>query len=183
MIEHDSEEEKKKRRNKEIQSVLSEAHERNASLLPVKLDIQRLKELVKEWVVDSILFDEIVKDGSVTEQELKDIIQEVELEVVLNKIDEIEQYESLPPSLKISRAEFAAAMTDPHIRAQVLQKLDDVLSYLYTTNQWSHKPGWNLFSSLLYLYDKKLQVVQSHAIDLKVYLGNKWWTALLSSSL
>jgi len=66
-------------------------------------------------------------DGIVTAEELQAIIDEVRLEDVLTKIDEVEQYEHIPADLKISRSEFVLALQDSTAKAQVLQKIDDIL--------------------------------------------------------
>ena len=94
-----------------------------------------------------------------------------EIETIFGKIDEIENIENidriLPVSHRISRAEYADALTNHEERTHLLAKIDDALGYLYDAHGGGGMPGLSLFTGLLHILNRNLITVQGNMIDIK----------------
>jgi len=183
-------EQQDKKRKKKLEQINKELQKRNelqSHLSKSKLSLQELQNLVKEWVVtinDKQLFEKIVKDDKLEDHELDNFLQDVQINDLLRKIEEIEKIMDidaiLPKELRIKPQDFALACKDPVKRKEVLQKLDDGLDYIIPQVTPSFKSWWNPFarrvanlSNLVFLAHKKVIDIQWHMIDIKSYLCSK----------
>lgn len=183
-------EQQDKKRKKKLEQINKELQKRNelqSHLSKSKLSLQELQNLVKEGVVtinDKQLLEKIVKDDKLEDHELDNFLQDVQINDLLRKIEEIEKTMDidaiLPKELRIKPQDFALACKDPSKRKEVLQKLDDGLDYIIPQVTPSFKSWWNPFarrvtnlSNLVFLAHKKIIDIQWHMIDIKSYLRSK----------
>lgn len=178
---------KKKKRIEEKDKELQKREELKSHLSKSKLSLQELQELIKEWIVtvnDKQLMERIAKDDVLEDHELDSFLQDVQVNELIRKIEDIEQTmnidDILPKELRISPKDFTLACKDPAKRQEVLQKLDDGLDYIIPQVTPSFKSWWNPFarrvanlSNLIYLAQKKIVDIQWHIIDIKHYLRSK----------
>lgn len=182
--EHDK---KKKKRIEETSKELQKHNEIQSHLSKSKLSLNELQELIKEWIVtvdDTQLLEKIAKDGVLEDHELDSFLQDVEINDLIHKIEEIEKTDDidaiLPKELRVHPQDFALACKDLIKRQEVLQKLDDGIDYVVTQITPSFKSWWNPFarrvsnlSNLVFLAHKKIIDIQWHMIDIKKYLRSK----------
>lgn len=183
-------EEQEKKRKKKIEQINKELQkntELNIHLSKSKLSLKELQDLVKEWVVtvnDKKLLEKISRDDTLEDHELDTFLQDVQINDLLRKIEEIEKTididDILPKELRIKPQDFKQACTDPVKRQEVLMKLDQWLEYIVPQVRPLFKSGSNPFarrvanlSNLIFMAQKKIINLQWYMIDIKHYLRSK----------
>jgi len=178
---------KKKKKLEQISKELQKRNELQSHLSKSKLSLNELQELIKEWVVtinDKQLLQKIAKDGVLEDHELDSFLQDIHINDLLHKIEEIEQTTDidaiLPKELRVQPKDFTLACKDPIKRKEVLHRLDDGIDYIVPQVTPSFKSWGNPFarrvtnlSNLVFLTHKKIVDIQWHMIDIKNYLRSK----------
>lgn len=133
--------EKEKKRKKKIEQAADKEQQRrqevSSYLSKNKIGLKELQELVKEGVVvinDKQLLERIARDEKLDDHELDDLLQDVQINDIIRKIEEIEKTmdidKILPKELRVSPQDFKLACKDPMKRKEVVQKLDDGIDYI-----------------------------------------------------
>ena len=185
---NDEDQEKKKKKKLEaISRKQGKESEIQAHLKKDKLSLNELQDLVKEWAIsfeDKEILEKISQDKKVDKKEMNTVLDNVQLQDILKKIENIEKEidmdKILPQALRIKKEDFVAACGNSAKKAEVLQKIDDSIDHVMFQLWPNFKTGWNPFarrvknlSNMLFLANKKMIRVQEHMIDLKNYLRSK----------
>lgn len=177
MAETYSDQEKKEKKDKKKQQEKRDSKEYSKRLEKnkLKLDLQQLKELVEQWIVDKQLFESIKKDNQISPEEFQEVINDVDIRALFEKLDEIEKFEDidniLPPNTRVSKQEYLAALHDPTQRDQVMAKFNASLNIIFTNYKWSISKR-NMFSRYVGLLNESLIPLQENIIDLKNSLSS-----------
>jgi len=164
------EEEKKKKKQEQIDR---EHYEETVVKSKTKLDIQELKYLVESKVVtvEQDLIEKIVEDDHVSRAELDQILANLDIQKLFDKLEELEKAEDIdevmPNHLRVKKDEYLQAFQNEDIRQIVLQKFDATLNNIYTTIQGGQTMHGNLFATYTYVLHQKLIPIQENVIDLK----------------
>lgn len=183
----EDQEKKKKKKLEVIRKKQSKEAEIQSHLKKNKLSLNELQDLVKEWVIsfeDKETLEKISQDKKVDKKEMNAILDNVELQEILQKIEEMEKEmdinDLLPKAMRVKKEDFVAACTNATKKAEVLQKIDDGIDYVMFQLGPKFKTGGNPFarrvrilSNMLFVANKKVIRVQEHMIDLKHYLHSK----------
>lgn len=167
------EEEKKRKEQKQLNETKDKDEqlkeiEKISHLSKIKLDLEKLKELIINWVIEPNFVKDLLK---------WEAVDDLEIEKIFEKIDEIENIKNidklLPPNLRLSKEEYISAINNLNQRIAILSKIDQALIYLYQQNS-SHNIWWfDMFAGIMYLLNKNLQIVQWNYIDIKTNLESK----------
>ena len=141
----------------------------------LKLDLQQLKELVEQWIIDKQLFESIKKDSHISSEEIQEVVNELDIKNLFEKLDQIENFEDidniLPTNIRVSKQEYLSALHDPTKRDQVISKFNTSLNIIYRHYNWVSNYKKNMFSNYVNLLSKKLIPLQENIIDLKKSLS------------
>jgi len=124
-----------------------------------------LKSLVERGLINITTAEHIVDWETLDNVQIKEIFEKID------EIDDIQNIDNiLPARLRISKDDYIQALEDAIFRKQILVKLDDSLSYLYSSS--NKYPLWiiNFFSWLMRSLDKNHKntiKVQENTIDIK----------------
>lgn len=137
----------------------------------LKFDLQNLKELVEQWVVDKSLFESIKKDSILSNDEFQDVVESVDMEDVFEKLNEIESFEDIdsivPKELRVSKNEYMQALKDPEKKKVVLAKFDKSLDIVANNFRGVSPFKRSVFTSYVNLLSKNMIDLQWKIIDLK----------------
>jgi len=165
------EELKNKLKEKKQSELLMEKNDARYLRAHLRLELNDLKRLVENGVLDEKLFDKIISDKKITENEMKEVLDYVKVTEILDKIEEIEKTKTidkiLPKKFRITKKEFLEAKKDPKKRGLVLKKVDKALDYLFYQNNQVDDSITQLFTSFAFMVDKKFVSVQENLIDIK----------------
>lgn len=141
----------------------------------LKLDLQHLKELVEQWIIDKQLFESIKKDSQISEEEVQEVVNELDVKALFEKLDQIEKFEDidnvLPLNIRVTKQEYLAALHDPTKKPSVITKFNSSLDIIYTNYKWSAYKR-NMFSRYVNLLSSSLVPLQENIIDLKNSLSS-----------
>ncbi len=149
----------------EIKKTLQFSKEKNEIIahLNKKKELAFLKSLVERGLL-GMHAAQIIASSENLEAE--------EIEAIFDKIDAIESVDTiekiLPKHLRLTKEEYAEALTDEAARKIALQKIEDALTHLYeygNPNDFAATLG--LFFSGFMVLNKHLVLVQGHTIDIK----------------
>ena len=175
MTELYSDEEKEKKR-KQQEKIDSDSYKKNLEKNKLKLDLQQLKELVEQWVVDKQLYESIKRDSQISAEEVQEVVNELDVKDLFDKLDQIEKFEDidniLPSNIRVSKQEYLAALHDPTKKEPVIAKFNTALNIVYTNYRGISNYKRNMFSNYVTLLSKKLIPLQENIIDLKNSLGS-----------
>lgn len=137
----------------------------------LKFDLQNLKELVEQWVVDKSLFESIKKDSILSNDEFQDVVESVDMKEVFEKLNEIENFEDIdsivPKELRVSKNEYMQALKDPEKKKDVLAKFDKSLDIVANNFRWVSPFKRSIFTSYVWLLSKNMIDLQWKIIDIK----------------
>lgn len=161
---------KKKTKEKELQEEVKslefkKTKEKISTLETTESKLEALKEMLANWEIDEEtkkLLEKVIASED---------IDESDVEVIFQKIDEIEDMEDidkyLPKENRITKEEYKKALTDSIFRTQTLTKIDVALTILYTQLNPKDWMWLNLFKWYLIALDKNLIKLQENHIDIK----------------
>lgn len=137
----------------------------------LKFDLQNLKELVEQWVVDKSLFESIKKDSILSNDEFQDVVDSVDMKEVFEKLNEIENFEDIdsivPKELRVSKDEYMQALKDPEKKKDVLAKFDKSLDIVANNFRGVAPFKRSVFTSYVWLLSKNMIDLQWKIIDIK----------------
>lgn len=158
-----SEKEKTFERKRKIE--LSKKIEISKNCEKSEKELNKLKNLLDNWKLDSSTQDLIEKVMD------SDIIWEEEIKQIFEKIDEIENNNDvstyLPEESRITKDEYIQSLTDDIVRTKILVKLNTALTILANYISPDSSMWLNLFSGFIAVLDKNLIKIQENNIDIK----------------
>lgn len=132
-------------------------------------DLQRLRDLLEEHIVDDSLVNKVIEHAELDHEEIEKIFDQID---AIEKIDNIGDY--LPKDMRVTKEEYAAATHNDETLTVVETKIHTALTRLAANT--SPQNGWsiNIFSGFLTMLDKNLITIQEHHIDMRDGLSKKW---------
>jgi len=128
----------------------------------VSNDLQKLRDLLEEHIVDDGLVEKVIAGTEIDHEDIQEIFEKID---EIEQIDKIDDY--LPKDMRVTKEEYAQATHDDDACKVVIQKLEKSLTVL---SQHANPQVWgsiNLFSGFLTMLDKNLVTIQEHHIDMK----------------
>lgn len=169
---------RKKRKNQEEEQLLERDRndkfkemEKRIKLSDIKLDLEKLKVLIEEWLIDPNVLQSIDKWLELDEKSIQQIISGIDIHEIFDKIEEIEDVkwidDILPKHLRVNKQEYLMAFDSNEQRINLLIKIDDALTHLYMNSTRAASWHIRLFTSFMHLLDRKLIFVQENMISIK----------------
>jgi hypothetical protein len=125
------EDEKKKKAAK----IDLETYEKHKSIDTMKLELQALKQLVHDGMIDQQMFESIIEDKKVTTEEYQRVLNTLDIQKLFEKLEEIEKFydeeQIISKAYQVNKQEYLQAFYDTQKREEVLQKFDASLSVIY----------------------------------------------------
>lgn len=147
------------------------------SVFWTKRDLNDLKELVSEWLIDEESLEWILRENWLNQQNIVEIIDAINTNKLVESIRKIENqkdlWDILPTKYRISLKEYNDALIDESKRLALLVKLEDIFDFLYYQTKWTDNKlpirRFALFTRILHrkVAQKKLDKIHDIYIDVK----------------
>lgn len=127
-----------------------------------KFDLEKLKVMVEQWALTKSTY-ELIKNW--------EIVQDEQVKEIFEKIDQIENIENidqiLPKGLRVTKEEYISALKSEEYKKALLEKINQALDFLFHSSRADNSFWLDLFSFIYTLFNKNLQIVHDHNIDMK----------------
>lgn len=130
-----------------------------------EIQLDNLKELVSKWLITNETAKKILVWEEISNDEIKEVFEKI------NQIEEIKDVDKyLPKEYRITQEQYFKAINDDIYRVKILTKLDFALNILVKQIIPDSSSWLNLFSSIIWILDKNLILIQENTIDIKTWL-------------